>query len=170
MSIEPVAIVAVARNGVIGAAKGMPWRLSSDMKRFKALTMGKPLIVGRRTYESFRRPLPGRRLIVVTRAPAFFAPDAILAADPKLALALARQAAEDMGAREIMIGGGAEIYGALLAETRRIELTEVALEPEGDTVFPPLDSSQWREVARETPPRGPKDEADFAWVTLVRRA
>lgn len=169
MSIELVAIVAVARNGAIGAANGMPWRLSSDLKRFKALTMGKPLIVGRRTYESFRRPLPGRRLIVVTRDPDFSAPDAILAADPQLALALARRAAGEMGAREIMVGGGAEIYRALLDETRRIELTEVDLEPHGDTFFPPLDPAQWREVARESPPRGEKDEADFAFVTLARR-
>lgn len=169
MSVEVVAVVAVARNGVIGAANGMPWRLSSDLKRFKALTMGKPLIVGRRTYESFGRPLPGRRLVVVTRERDFSAPGAILAGDPQRALALARQAADEMGASEIMIGGGAEIYRALLSETQRIELTEVALEPKGDTFFPPLDPSRWREVARETPPRGEKDEADFAWVTLARR-
>jgi len=165
-----VAIVAVAQNGVIGVQNAMPWRISSDLKRFKALTMGKPLIVGRRTYESFGRPLPGRRLIVVTRDPHFAAPDARAAASPEAALALAREAAAEMGAREIMIGGGAEIFRALLDRVDRIELTEVALSPEGDTQLPPFDPAVWREVGRSSPPRGEKDEADFAFVTLERRA
>jgi dihydrofolate reductase len=169
MSVETVAVVAVARNGVIGAANVTPWRLSSDLKRFKALTMGKPLIVGRRTYETFARPLPGRRLIVVTRDPAFAAPDAMRAADPQAALALARRVADEMGAREVVIGGGAEIYRALLDETQRIELTEVELKPQGDAFFPTLDAAQWREIARETPPRGERDEAEFSFVTLTRR-
>jgi dihydrofolate reductase len=165
---ELVALVAVARNGVIGAGNTIPWRLSSDMKRFKALTMGKPLIVGRRTYQSFPRALPGRQLIVVTRDPAFAAPEAIVAANPHAALEAARAAARDMGAAEIVIGGGADIYRALMPQTRRIELTEVAIEPEGDAFFPAFDMSQWRETRREPQPRGPKDEADFTYVTLER--
>ena len=164
-----VAIVAVAKNGVIGLRNAMPWRISSDLKRFKALTMGKPLIVGRRTYESFGRPLPGRRLIVVTRNPDFSAPDAEAAASPEAALILAREAAAQMGAREIMIGGGAEIFRALLDQVDRVELTEIALSPAGDAFLPPFDPTVWREVGRQSPPRGAADEADFSFVTLERR-
>ncbi len=170
MAPKVVAIVAVAQNGVIGAGGVMPWRLSSDLRRFKALTMGKPLIVGRRTYQSFGRPLPGRRLIVVTRDADFKPADAEVASNPQSALAIACGAAREMGAEEIMVGGGGEIYRALLPQTDRVELTEIALAPEGDAFFPPLDSSDWREIAREAPPRGPRDEADFAYVTLERRS
>ena len=166
---ELVALVAVARNGVIGAGNTIPWRLSSDMKRFKALTMGKPLIVGRRTYESFPRALPGRRLIVVTRDPAFAAPDTIVAPSPKAALDAARAAAREMDATEIVVGGGSDIYLALMPWINRIELTEVAIDPEGDTFLPPFDMTMWRETRREPQPRGPKDEADFTYVTLKRR-
>ena len=136
MQPELVAIAAVARNGVIGAGNAMPWKISSDLKHFKALTMGKPLILGRRTYQSLERPLPGRRIIVMTRDPNFRAENAMAANDPLAVLALARQAAREMGAAEIMIGGGGEIYQAFLSETARIELTEIALEPRGDAFFP----------------------------------
>ncbi len=169
MQPELVAIAAVARNGVIGAGNAMPWKISSDLKHFKALTMGKPLILGRRTYQSLERPLPGRRIIVMTRDPNFRAENAMAANDPLAVLALARQAAREMGAAEIMIGGGGEIYQAFLSETARIELTEIALEPRGDAFFPRLDMSRWRETRRETPSRGAKDEADFAFVTLERQ-
>jgi len=169
MSPEIVAIVAVARNGVIGAANGLPWRISSDMKRFKALTMGKPLILGRRTFQSLPRPLPGRELIVVTRD-ACFAPQGLrVAHDPAAALRLAQDVAASMSAPQICIGGGGEIYRALLDATQRVELTEIDLAPEGDAFFPRLDPQEWRETFREIQPRGAKDEADFAYVTLERR-
>ncbi len=169
MTLELVAVAAVARNGVIGAGDGLPWRIPSDLKRFKALTMGKPLILGRRTFQSLRRPLPGREIIVLT-GNADFAPVGVKTAPtPAAALDLARQAAREMGAEEICIGGGAEVYRAFLDETARIELTEVALEPEGDTFFPALDLSQWRETRRENRHRSERDEADFAFVTLQRR-
>ncbi|MGA8172887.1 MAG: dihydrofolate reductase [Methylocystis sp.] len=169
MAPELVIVAAVARNGVIGADNAMPWRVSSDLRHFKALTMGKPLILGRRTFQSLKRPLPGRRIIVVTREPNFSAADATTASDPRTALALARAAAREMGASEIMIGGGGEIYSALLNDTARIELTEIALAPEGDAFFPMLDMAHWRETRRETQPRGDRDDADFAFVTLERR-
>jgi dihydrofolate reductase len=170
MKPEVVAIVAVARNGVIGAENGLPWRISSDMKRFKALTMGKPLILGRRTHQSLPRPLPGRELIVVTRD-ANYAPSGVrVAGDPAAALRLARAVAAEMSAPQICIGGGGEIYRALLDATQRIELTEIDLAPEGDAYFPTLDPLQWREVLRAAQPRGEKDEADFAYVTLERRS
>ncbi|HMK89897.1 MAG TPA: dihydrofolate reductase, partial [Methylocystis sp.] len=94
--------------------------------------------------------------------------DALVAPDPDAALALARAEAAAMGAREIMIGGGAEILAALLGRAKRVELTEIALAPEGDAFLPPLDPARWRETSRETPPRGPRDEADCSFVTFVR--
>ncbi len=169
MQPELVAVAAVARNGVIGADNGLPWRVSSDLKHFKALTMGKPLILGRRTFESLQRPLPGREIIVVTRDPRFSPAGVRIAHSPLEALAVARRLAKALGVDEIVVGGGAQIFGALIDETRRIELTEIALEPEGDAFFPSLDMAQWRETKRETPPRGERDEADFAFVTLARR-
>ncbi len=169
MQPELVAVAAVARNGVIGADNGLPWRVSSDLKHFKALTMGKPLILGRRTFESLQRPLPGREIIVVTRDPRFSPAGARIARGPSEALEVARRLAKALAVDEIMVGGGAEIFRALMDETRRIELTEIALEPEGDAFFPSLDMAQWRETKRETPPRGERDEADFAFVTLARR-
>ena len=169
MQPELVAVAAVARNGVICADNGLPWRVSSDLKHFKALTMGKPLILGRRTFESLQRPLLGREIIVVTRDPRFSPAGVRIAHSPLEALAVARRLAKALGVDEIVVGGGAEIFGALIDETRRIELTEIALEPEGDAFFPSLDMAQWRETKRETPPRGERDEADFAFVTLVRQ-
>ncbi len=166
---ELVAVVAVARNGVIGANNGLPWRVSSDLKRFKSLTMGKPLILGRRTFTSLPQALPGRRIVVVTRDADFSSSDALVAYSPAEALRIARDVARDMGTDEVIIGGGSEIFRALLDETRRIELTEIALDTRGDAFFPEIDRAQWREVARENPTRGPRDEADFAFVTLERR-
>ncbi len=166
---EIVAIVAVAKNGVIGAQGGLPWRISGDLKRFKALTMGKPLILGRRTFEALPRALPGRELVVVTRDPKASAPGAHLARTPEGALEAAREIARRSGATEICIGGGAEIYRALIEATDRIELTEVDLAPEGDAYLPPFDPAIWRETARVAAERGPKDEADYAFVTLERR-
>lgn len=169
MSPKLVAVVARSRNGVIGANNALPWRLSSDLKRFKALTMGKPMIMGRRTWDSIGRPLPGREIVVLTRDPAFRADGAHVATSPAEALATARRLAAIVGADEIIIAGGEDVFRAYLDETDRIELTEVALEIQGDAHFPPLDPAEWREVAREAPPRGPKDEADFNYVTLERR-
>lgn len=164
-----VAVVARARNGVIGVGNDLPWRLSSDLKRYRARTWGRPMIMGRRTWESIGRPLPGRETVVVTRRPDYAAPGAHVASSLEESLAIARRLAEEMGADEIIVAGGEEIYRALLARTELIELTEVALELAGDAHFPALDPAQWQEIARETPPRGEKDEADFAFVTLARR-
>ena len=164
-----VAIVAVAKNGVIGAKGGLPWRVSGDLKRFKALTMGKPLILGRRTFEALPRPLPGRELVIVTRDPGFLAPGAHVAQSPEAALEVAQGIARSSGVGEICIGGGAEIYRALLAATDRIELTEIDLAPLGDAFLPPFDPRDWRETARQPGERGERDEADYAFVTLERR-
>jgi dihydrofolate reductase len=169
--MEPklVAVVARSQNGVIGVGNGLPWRLSSDLKRYRARTWGRPMIMGRRTWESIGRPLPGRETVVVTRRPGYAAPGAHVASSLEESLAIARRLTEAMGVDEIVVAGGEEIYRALLDRTALIELTEVALELEGDAHFPALDPAQWQEIARETPPRGEKDEADFAFVTLARR-
>ena len=155
-------IAAVGRNGAIGQAGGLPWRLSSDLRRFKALTMGKPLVMGRKTFESLRRPLPGRRLIVVTRDPAFAHPGVEVAHGLEEAIALGAEA------EEIMIGGGEEIYAQALSFADRLYLTEVDLAPAADARFPAIDRSRWRETRREPGRRGPNDEADFAFVKYER--
>jgi dihydrofolate reductase len=145
-----VIVVAVADNGVIGADGGMPWHLSGDLKRVKALTMGKPLIMGRRTYESIGRPLPGRKTIVLTSDSSFSVDGVIVVRDFDAALAAASKAARDMGADEIVAFGGAGIYALALPSARRLYKTEIHARPEGDTWFPETDPSEWREVSRES--------------------
>lgn len=169
MNPKLVAVVARAQNGVIGVGNGLPWRLSSDLKRYKARTWGRPMIMGRRTWESIGRPLPGRESVVVTRRPDFEAPGAHVATSLDESVEIAGRLAREMGSNEIIVAGGEEIYRALLDRTDMIELTEVALDLPGDAHFPAIDPEEWEEIARETPPRGDRDEADFAFVTLRRR-
>lgn len=162
-------IVAVARNGVIGRDGDLPWRLSSDLKLFRRLTMGKPVVMGRRTWATLKRkPLDGRDNIVVTRDRDFSAPGAIVVHSTEEALAIARTKAQAAGADEIMIIGGAEIYRALLPRADRLYLTEVAAEPGGDAHFAPVDFAAWREVSREPIPRGPDDAFDAVLRVLDR--
>jgi dihydrofolate reductase len=141
-------VAAVARNGVIGAKGGLPWRLSSDLKRFKALTWGKPLVIGRKTFESIGRVLPGRETIVVTRDPAFAPSGVLVAHELDAALDLAAERARAMGVGEIIIGGGAEIYAQTIARASRLFITEVALDAKGEARFPPIDPHDWREINR----------------------
>jgi len=163
MSAPLVLVLAVADNGVIGAGGGIPWRIPEDMKRFKALTIGKPLIVGRKTWESFpKRPLPGRTNIVITRDAAYAAPGAMVVTSLEAALAKAR--AE--GPSAITVAGGAEIYKAALPLASRIELTEVHLSPPGDAHMPPFDRTVWRETAREA--HATAEGLRYSYVTLVR--
>ena len=158
-------VVAVARNGVIGRAGGLPWHISSDLKRFKAITMGKPLIMGRKTWESLpKKPLPGRPNIVITRQKNYQAEGAIVVADTPSALAAAGPV------EEVCVIGGGEIFEMFLAQTDRIYLTEVDLEVDGDTFFPPIDLTQWTETGREIHPRGPNDNAGFVLRVLDRNA
>lgn len=159
-------VVAIAKNGVIGRDGGLPWRLSSDMKRFKATTMGKPVLMGRKTWESLpRKPLPGRQNLVLTRDADFVAQDAWVYTDLDAMVAAGRAMAKDAG--EACVIGGAQLYNALLARADRIVLTEVDLAPEGDA-FLRLDLSGWREVSREDVPRGEKDDAAFTVRVLER--
>jgi dihydrofolate reductase len=167
--MEIVLIVAVAENGVIGAGNAIPWRLKSDQQRLKAMTMGKPLVMGRKTFLSLRRPLPGRTNIVVTRDPAFRKDGALVTTSLPDALAIARADALRRQVSEIAVIGGAEIYAACMDLADRLEITEVHARPEGDSLFPVIDGAQWEEVARVENPAGPDDSASFAYVTYCRR-
>jgi dihydrofolate reductase len=162
-------VVAVAKNGVIGREGALPWRLSSDMKRFKAATMGKPILMGRKTWDSLpRKPLPGRKNLVLTRDADFVAEGAWLYTDLAAMLAAARAMAEQSGVDEVCVIGGAQLYSAVLPHADRIVLTEVNLTPAGDAHLQ-FDLSQWREVSREDVAAGPNDDADFAVRVLERR-
>ena len=158
-------IAAVGRNGAIGANGGMPWRLSSDLKNFRAQTLGKPLIMGRKTFDSIGRPLPGRDVIVVTRDADWTQTGVRIARNFDLALALAHATR----AKEAMIGGGGEIYRLAWDRTDKLYLTEVNLAPPSDVRFPFVDSSRWRETRREVGVRGPNDDASFSFVEYERR-
>ncbi len=168
--IDIVVVVAAARNGVIGRDGDLPWRLSSDLKHFKALTLGHPMVMGRRTFASIGRPLPGRTTIVVTRDAGFAAEGVEVATSLEAGLARGREIARRDGVGAVMVVGGGEIYAQVLASADRIELTEVDLEPalDGAVTFPVLDRGVWREIARRPGERGARDEADFAFVTLER--
>ena len=163
-----VLVAAVARNGIIGANGGLPWRLSSDLKRFKALTWGKPLLIGRKTFESIGRVLPGRETIVVSRDPTFAPSGVLVARELDAGVELAAECARAMGADETIIGGGAEIYAQTIARARRLCITEVALDAKGEARFPAINPREWREIRRETGERGPRDDADFAFVSYER--
>ncbi len=163
-----VLVAAVARNGVIGADNRLLWRLSSDLKRFRARTWGKPLVMGRKTFQSIGRPLPGRETIVVTRDPGFSAEGVFVVHGLDAALALAQARAAAMGAGAIVVAGGGEIYAQTIGRADRLALTEVALAPEGDAAFPRIDPAEWREIRREPGGRGPGDEADFCFVDFER--
>jgi dihydrofolate reductase len=160
----------VGRNGVIGAKGGLPWRLSSDLKRFKALTWGKPLVMGRKTFESIGRALPGRETIVVTRDPAFAPSGVLIAHNLDAALDLAAERASAMGAGEVVIGGGGEIFAQTISRASCLFITEVALDADGEARFPPINPREWRETSRKLGERGPRDEADFAFVEYERRS
>lgn len=163
-----VAVVAVAENGVIGRDNDLPWRLRTDLRRFKALTMGKPMIVGRRNWEAIGRPLPGRETIVLTRSTGFAAPGAHVARDWPEAVALANRIADLMGAGEIIVGGGAEVYRLALPDLARLHVTRVHATPAGDVLFPPYEDGDYRETFREDHPAGEGDEHPFTFVDLAR--
>ena len=167
--MEIVLIIAVAENGVIGANGAMPWRLKSDMARFKALTIGRPVVMGRKTFASIGRPLPGRTNIVVTRDVGFRADGVVITNSFADARAIATGDALRRFATEIAVIGGAEIYAQWMDGADRLEITEVHARPDGDTRFPAVDPVAWEEVARVRNPAGSHDSADFSYVTYRRR-
>ncbi|MFM8745719.1 MAG: dihydrofolate reductase [Aestuariivirga sp.] len=156
-------VVAMSRNGVIGREGSLPWHISSDLRRFKEITMGKPVVMGRKTWESLpRKPLPGRPNIIISRQKDFAPEGASVATSPAQALRFAA------GAPEVAVIGGGEIYRLFWPWVARIYLTEVDLEVEGDTHFPGLDLAAWQEVAREVHPKGERDSAAFTLRILDR--
>lgn len=157
-------VVAASRNHVIGSAGGLPWHLSDDLKRFKSLTMGKPIIMGRKTFESIGRALPGRQNIVITTQDGYVAEGCDVVGSVAAAIAVAGDDAEKM-----VIGGG-EIYKLFLPLADRVYLTRVNVEVEGDTLFPELDNSTWREIEREECSAGEGNDHDFSVVTYARAA
>ena len=166
--MQIVLIAAVADNGVIGHGGTMPWRLKSDMRQFRDLTMGKPVVMGRRTYDTLHiKPLPNRTNIVVTRDANFTAPGVLVAPNLEVALEAARGDAMRRGS-DIMVIGGAEIYARAMPLADRLEITEVHMKPDGDTRFPPIDPALWREVARSPHPAGPGDDAACDFVSYLK--
>jgi dihydrofolate reductase len=165
-----VLIAAVADNGVIGQGGGLPWRLKSDLRNFRAITMGKPVVMGRKTYLSIGRPLVGRTNIVVSRNRDFAAPGVIVAPSIEAALAAARGDALRRSADAVAVIGGAELYGHTLASADRLVITRVHLRPDGDTVFPDIDPELWREVERSAHQPGPDDAAGFTVLVYERHA
>jgi len=166
--IAIVLLAAVADNGVIGRDNGLPFRQSSDLKRFKSLTTGKPVLMGRKTYLSIGKPLPDRTNIVVSRNGGFAAPGVVVAGSLDAALTAARGDALRRGVDEVVVIGGTDIFKQSMPLADRIEITHVHTRPPGDTHFPPIDRSYWREAARSEHPAGPRDEAAFSYVTYVR--
>ena len=170
MSVLVAMIAAVAENGVIGVSGSMPWRLPSDFAFFKAVTLGKPLIMGRKTFESIGKPLPGRTNIIVTRQ-AGYQPDGVLVIDGlDAALEHARAIAAADGAGEIMIGGGEAVYRAAMPHADRLYISHVLLSPEGDTRFPDIDPDIWEVVGQPVVPLTGRDSAAFSVRVYERRS
>jgi dihydrofolate reductase len=161
-------VVAIARNGVIGRDGGLAWRISDDMRHFKATTLGKPIIMGRKTWDSIGKPLAGRINIIVSRS-AHEIDGAVVAHSPEAALRNAQEAAIHLDADEICVIGGAEIYRALLPLTDRIYLTEVDAAPEGDAHFPDFDEGGWTRRLTGAAQKGPKNEQACRFFILDRR-
>jgi len=167
--MDIVVVAAVAENGVIGRAGALPWRIKSEMQRFRALTWGKPVVVGRKTYLSFTKtPLPGRTNIVVSRSHRFAAPGAIVAPTLFTALEVARGDALRRGADAIMVVGGAEIYAQAMPLADRLEITHIHAAHDGDTVFPAIDPAEWREMQRSVHAQAAGDDSGYDAVTYVR--
>ena len=162
--IEVAIIAAVADNGVIGRGNALPWKIPEDLRHFKGITMGKPVIMGRRTWDSIGRPLPGRTNIVVTRNPSFAAAGVEVVASLEQALALAGRIAAAQGAAEAVVIGGAQIYRAAIPRADRLYITEVHASVEGDARWPDIDWSQWREASREFHAGSP----DYSFVRYER--
>ena len=163
-----VLVAAVAENGVIGRDNTLPWRIKSDLKHFRALTIGAPVIVGRKTFLSIGKPLGGRTTIVVSRDRNFAAPGIVVAPSLNAALAAARGDALRRGTNMIVVAGGAEIYAQAMQLAARLAITRVHKKVDGDAHFPLIDPKIWRETAREEHPQAEGDEAAFAFVNYER--
>jgi dihydrofolate reductase len=161
-------VVARAENGAIGIGGDLPWRLSTDLKQFRKVTLGKPVLMGRRTFQSLPRVLDHRLNIVLSREPRFVAPGAIVAGSLEEGLAHARRAAKAVGVDEIMVIGGDDVFRAVMPLAERIYLTEVHASPDADIWFKDFNLRDWRELSRERHEPGPKDQYPFSFVVLER--
>jgi dihydrofolate reductase len=162
--------IARARNGVIGREGDLPWRLKSDLAIFRATTMGKPVIMGRKTWESLpKKPLVGRMNIVLSRDGSFEPQGAVVCEEFSEAISIAKEQAEEDGAREVCVIGGASLFELALPKARRLYLTEVDADVEGDVVLPPIDESRWTEVRSERHEASDVDEYAFTVRVLDRR-
>ncbi|MCX8996418.1 dihydrofolate reductase [Rhizobiaceae bacterium BDR2-2] len=169
--VKVVIVVAKARNGVIGREGDMPWRLSSDLRRFKALTMGKPVVMGRKTLESLPKLLPGRPHVVVTRNAGFAAPDGVTVAHSlEDGLAIAARLAKERGVDEICVLGGGDIYRQALPLADLLHVTHVEAEPEGDTTFPDIPPERWTVGEEVEVPAGERDDHATVYRLYRRRA
>lgn len=168
-SPQIVFVVAVAENGVIGRDNAMPWHLRSDLKRFKAITLNRPVVMGRKTFASIGRPLPGRTNIVVTRDRDFQARGIVVAPSLEAAHDIALGDVLRRSAAEIMVIGGADIFAQWAHLADRLDVTEVHAAPEGDTFLTPIDSGRWEQATRVRHSAGEGDSADFSYVTYRRR-
>jgi dihydrofolate reductase len=164
------AVAAVGRNGAIGKDNRLPWSMPSDLAHFRVCTMGKPMIMGRLTFEAIGRALAGRESIVVTRSAGLSPqPGVWVADDPEQALALAQERAAAMGAPEVVLAGGATLFESMMPIVDRLRISVIDLAPAADTFFPPIDPAIWREASRVIAPRHPKDDAACVFVDYVRR-
>jgi dihydrofolate reductase len=169
MTVPVAMIAAIGENGIIGREGEIPWRLPTDFAHFKRTTLGKPLVMGRKTFESIGRPLPGRTSIVVTRQPGYVRDGVIVCYSLAAAFEAAQAVAQRDGASEVMIGGGAEIYREAMPLAERLYVTHVAAAPAGDAAFPAIDPGVWEVTRRHDITRGEKDSADFTVLTYERR-
>lgn len=166
--IDIVLVAAVAENGVIGRDNQLPWRIRSDLKYFRSVTMNKPVVMGRKTYLSIGKTLPGRTNIVVTRDKDFSAPGILVANSIDRALDAARGDALRRNADAIAVIGGTEIFEQTMSRAGRLALTLVHAKPKGDTYFPKIDTGAWREIERREQAKGPDDDYGFTFVTYER--
>ena len=164
-----VIVVAAARNDVIGRDGDMPWRLPTDLKHFKALTLGRPVVMGRKTWQSIGRPLPGRPNIVITRDESFVAEGAERVASLDDGVRLAREKAASLGVDEVCVIGGGQVYGDAMSIADVIHMTVVDADIDGDTVFPAIDTAIFEKVSEMAPPRGEKDTHAVVFTTWQRR-
>lgn len=170
MKPDIVLVVARGRNGVIGRDGDLPWRLRSDLQRFKAITIGKPCVMGRATWQSLPlKPLPGRLNVVLTRDESFEAKGALVVHALSEALEIAREQAREDGVDEVCVIGGAQIFETTLPKAKRLYITEVDAAPDGDVTFPPFDETDFVEVSSEAHPAGEKDDHAFTFRVLERR-
>ncbi|MDI1228747.1 MAG: dihydrofolate reductase [bacterium] len=169
MTVKVALIAAVAENGVMGKGDWLPWEIKSEFQYFKKTTLGHPIIFGRKTLETLGGPLPKRENIVVTRDQNYTAEGAVVKHTLEAAITHGKATAERDGMEQVFVGGGAEIYALALPHADRLYLTEIHLKPEGDTVFPPFDRSEWDEVKREFHKAKEGESADYTITVLERK-